>query len=230
MILLGHARRVHGQMRLARAEVAEIRGLVRGSVRLGATDAAATEILPQAFVSFHRRHPGIEVAVEVAGTGELVEGLRGGVLDLVLGTLPVRGDDLSSRSLVTERLGLVLPGSAGRKPLDSVLREEPFIAYPRGSTTRRLVDEALERSGWSVRVMMEIGRPRVMARLVEAGLGVSVLPQGVHEDAVRRGLVKRVGFRRFQVRRELGLVRPRNRELEPAARALARVVEEGSAL
>jgi DNA-binding transcriptional LysR family regulator len=226
-VLLDHARRVHQQVRLARAEVAEIRGMVRGSVRLGATDAAATEILPGAFVEFHRRHPGIEVAVEVAGTGELLEELRRGDLDLVLGTLPVQGDDIRSEPLVSELLRLVVPGKERRTPILSLLEREPFIAYPRGSTTRRLVDEALASAGWPVRPLMEIGRPRVMARLVEAGLGVSVLPEGVNEEAVSRGVVHRVSRRRLQVKRDLGLIGLRTRDLEPAARALAQVVRDG---
>jgi DNA-binding transcriptional LysR family regulator len=223
-LLLGHARRLLQVARLAGAELAEYRGLERGSLRLGATDAAATGILPDAFARYHGLYPGIEVAVEVAGTGELLDALRGGALDLVLGTLPVEDPALVSEGLFTERLRLMLPGAWARRSIPAILAELPFIAYPRASTTRRLVDAGLARAGWTVRPAMEIGRPRVMARLVEAGLGVSVLPDRVHEEAVRAGSIRPVSPRRFQVARELGLIRLAERELEPAARALAELL------
>jgi len=227
-LLLEHARRVLRGVRLAEAELAEHRGLERGSLRLGATDAAATGILPEAFARYHRLYPGIEVAVEVAGTGELVEALRRGDLDLVLGTFPVGDASLESRVLLTEQLRLVLPGGRSIRALPRLLAEIPFIAYPRASTTRRLVDAALSEAGWKVRPVMEIGRPRVMGRLVEAGLGASVLPVGVGEEAVRDGRIRPVSSRRFQVRRDLGLIRMADRELEPAARALSHLLQEGS--
>lgn len=226
--LLAHARRVLLTVRAARAEMEELRGLGRGHLTLGTTDAAATLIVPDAFLTFHRRHPGIEVAVDVDSTAALVAGVRSGRLDLALGTLPVEDPELTCRPLVRERLGLVAPTATKRTSLAALLEREPFIAYPRESVTRRLVDRTLERAGFRVRVMMEIGRPSVMARLVQAGLGVSVLPEATSEIPFREGRLHRVGFRRFSVARELGLLVLRGRELEPAARAFAALLLEGA--
>jgi DNA-binding transcriptional LysR family regulator len=220
--LLGHARQALMAVRSARAEVAEILGVERGSLRLGTTDAAGMGILPAAFFEFHHRYPGIEVEVEVESTGTLLEGLRQGHLDLALGTLPVEDPSITSRVLQTECLGLVAPADAKGIPLTRLLGEQPFIAYPRGSTTRELVDRALEAAGLHARPVMEIGRPAVMARLVEAGLGVSVLPESTTTG--REG-IHRVSQRRFTVNRDLGLLQLTQRNLEPAARAFIQVIE-----
>lgn len=223
--LLGHARRALMVIRTARAEVAEILGVERGSLRLGTTDAAGTGILPAAFLRFHQQYPGIEVAVEVESTGTLLEGLHRGRLDLALGTLPVEDPAIISRVLQSESLGLVAPGDVRAIPLARLLAEQPFIAYPRGSITRDLVDRALDRAGLRARPVMEIGRPAVMARLVEAGLGVSVLPEST---TVGRKGIHRVSLRRFAVSRDLGLLQLAQRDLEPAARAFIQVVEATS--
>jgi DNA-binding transcriptional LysR family regulator len=227
--LVAHARRALATVASARSEVAGIRGLQGGSLRLGATDAAATEILPVAFAGFHRRYPGVEVAVEIESTQALLAGLRSGRHDLVLGTLPVGADDLLSRPLRVERLGLVLPaGSRRRGGLAETLARFPFIAYPRASTTRGLVDRALSRAGLRVRTVMEIGQPTVMGHLVAAGIGVSVLPGPVSAPLAREGALERVSFRRFQVERALGLVRLRAPEPEPAAQAFIRLLERAA--
>ena len=221
------ARAALAAARAARAEVEEIRGLVRGSLLLGVTDAAATEILPAAFVAFHRIYPGIEVAVEVHGTGPLLERLRDGRVDLALGTLPVEDPDVTATPLLTERLGIVAPAAARGTAARKLLEREPFIAYPRRSVTRSLVDAALAKVGLSVRPVMEIGQPAVSVRLVEAGLGVSVLPEAVFRSALDRGTVVRVAPARFRVVRRLGMLRSNRREPEPAARALAKVLLPG---
>lgn len=224
--LMGHARRALDAVRAARAAVAELGGLRRGALSLGATDAAATRIFPAVFAAYHRRYPGIEVSVDVSATTPLLEGLRAGLFDLVLGTLPVEGAGIRTRAVWTETLGLVVPPALRSRSLPRLLREEPFIAYPRESITRALVDAALIRAGFPVRPVMEIGRPGVMVRLVEAGLGVSVLPESVYAPLVAAGTLVRRGGRKLAVPRSLGLVELREREPEPAARAFIEVLED----
>ena len=222
--LVRHARRTLQGVRAAREEVAEIMGAGRGTLRLGVTDAAATGLLPRAFVPFRRLHPGIEVSVEVGSTAPLAERLKEGELDLVLGTLPVNDPDLDAEVLHAERLLLAAPPWARGIAVARLAAREPFIAYPRDSTTRRLVEKAVSAAGFEIRPMMEIGRPSVMVSLVEAGLGISVLPESLVEGLHAAGRLHRVHPRRFRVERRLGLMRLRAREPEPAARAFAELL------
>jgi len=229
--LLARAREALQTLRTARAEVAGIRGLVHGSLHLGVTDAAATGLLPLAFARFHRRYPGVEVRVGVHPTVALAEHLERGEIDLAVGTLPDSTGDLGGievRPLLRETLGFVVPKPLERTPLARVLAREPFIAYPGGSTTRALIEGALERAGLAARPIMEIGRPDVMIRLVEAGFGVAVLPREVSREAVARGTVSRPAPRRFRVERRLGLMVVRGWLLEPAARAFAAMLLRGA--
>ena len=229
-VLYDHARDILSRVRAARSEVAEVLGVNRGVLRLGVTDAAATRILPKTFARFHGSHPEIEVQVSVHPTGALIERLQNDAIDLGVGTLPATGDAFPNLEFVfleRETLGLVAPGEARRSPLTAILDTYPFMAYPRGSTTRALIDVALAEAGLTARPRMEIGRPDVMIRLVEAGLGVAVLPRDVSEPAAERGAVFRPSGRRFQVSRRLGLLRLRGRRLDPAARAFAEMIVDG---
>ena len=227
-VVLRHARRALDEARALRSEVDEIRGLVRGSLTLGVTDAAASEILPAAFLTFHRRHPGIEVLVEVHGTGPLLERLRSGGVDLALGTLPVEAPDVAVEPLLTEHLALIAPPQAKRSRPEDLLARFPFIAYPRRSITRSLIDGALALAGLRARPVMEIGQPGVSVRMVEAGLGVSVLPESVFAGALRGKRVTRIAPRRIRIARSLGMIVSTRREPEPAARAFAAVLVPGS--
>jgi len=216
---LVHARRALQTLDAGRAEVAEVEGLSRGTLRLGATDAA-TEIFSAAFLRLHGRHPGIEVSVEIDATAALIRSLRQARLDLVLGTLPVNEPDVVEEELVEERLGLVAPRAARITSLPDLLTREPFIAYPRGSTTRNLIERAMARQGLIPRPVMEIGRPAIMAQLVASGLGVSVLPESVVRPLVREKHIQMASYRRLQVNRSLGLLTLKRQHLDPAARAM----------
>jgi DNA-binding transcriptional LysR family regulator len=62
------------------------------------------------------------------------------------------------------------------------LADAPFILYPRRSNMRTMIDDFL--AGWAIepRVIMEADDTEVIRKLVEAGFGLSMLP----EYALRR--------------------------------------------
>lgn len=224
--LARRAREAMRALRDAEGEIAELRGLSRGTVRLGVTDAAATGLLPRAFARFHAEHPGVDVRVSVHPTAALAELLHRGDIDLAVGTLPVPRvlPGIAVRPLVEEPLHLVVPRALARAPWRTVLVGEPFIAYPSGSVTRRLVDAALAAAHLEVRPAMEIGRPDVMIRLVEAGIGIAVLPADAVSGAGDPAAVAVLARRSFRPMRALGLLEcgePRG----PAVRAFVRALQ-----
>ncbi|MBW3538860.1 MAG: LysR family transcriptional regulator [Planctomycetes bacterium] len=71
---------------------------------------------------------------------------------------------------------------------------EPLILFERGSTGRRHIVEGFQRAGASPRIEMEMTNTQVIVRMVEAGLGVSIVPL-LPGGAVTRGV--KVGVRRL---------------------------------
>jgi len=221
--LLLRARDVLDILRAARNDIDEIQGVIRGTLRLGVTDAAATDVLPGAFATFHREHPQVDVHVSIHDTTGLIELLLRHDLDLAVGTLPAgeAPSGITLVPLVEEPLRLAAPAGLGECTAESLLAANPFIAYPSGSNTRRLVDEAFARAGLTVHPAMEIGRPDVMVRLVEAGVGVSVLPQGILRAGVSAGRIMCPDIIGFAARRALGLLRTTALRGDPLAEAFA---------
>jgi DNA-binding transcriptional LysR family regulator len=80
------------------------------------------------------------------------------------------------------------------------LADLPLILFERGSTGRQHVMDAFHGAGLSPRVEMETTNTEIIVRMVEAGLGVSVVPL-LPGGAVTRG--RRVGHRSLG-----GLIRP----------------------
>ena len=66
------------------------------------------------------------------------------------------------------------------------LAQQPLILFERGSTGRRHVIDAFHGAGLSPRIEMETTNTEIIVRMVEAGLGVSVVPL-MPDGSVTRG-------------------------------------------
>jgi len=105
------------------------------------------------------------------------------------------------------------------------LADVPLILFERGSTGRQHVVEALHQQGVSPEVEMETTNTEIIVRMVEAGLGVSVVPL-LPSGAVTRG--RRVSIRSLgeQIRPiHSGILTRRGERLPPACRSFVEFVQ-----
>lgn len=182
--LLPLARRMLADADTARQEVAELAGLRRGRVRLGATPSLCAGLLADALARFHRDYPGIELLVEEGGSRDLVRALARGQLDLSLIIMPLQSDD---PSLVTEEIlreNLVVVSPTHERPRKQYLRIEdlrgrPMVMFRRGYDLREATLSACRQAGFEPRFAVEGGEMDAVLRFVEAGLGVAVVPSMV---------------------------------------------------
>ena len=155
--LLPLARRMLADAESVRRELAELAGLERGRVRLGATPTLCISLVAEVLSMFHAEHPAIELHLSEQGSRRLLDELAGGELDLAL----ITTSDASSaeRFTVTPLLveELVVVSSAAAPPVttrDTIGLEEvarlPQIVFsstydlrsddgcriPRGRTSR----------------------------------------------------------------------------------------------
>jgi DNA-binding transcriptional LysR family regulator len=190
--LLPLARRILADAETARREVAELAGLRRGRVRLGATPSLCAGLLADALARFHHAYPGVELLVEEGGSRDLVRDLARGQLDLALIILPLQSSDpsLVTEEILRENLVVASPAHlAVRRPYLQVedLRGRPMVMFRRGYDLREATLAACRQAGFEPRFAVEGGEMDAVLRFVEAGLGVAVVPSMVLDG--RPGLV-----------------------------------------
>ena len=190
--LLPLARRILADAESARQEVAELAGLRRGRVRLGATPSLCAGLLADALARFHRDYPGIELLVEESGSRDLVRALARGQLDLSLIIMPLQSDDpsLVTEEIMRENLVVVSPShERPRQPHLRIqdLRGRPMVMFRRGYDLREATITACRQAGFEPAFSVEGGEMDAVLRFVEAGLGVAVVPSMVLDG--RPGLV-----------------------------------------
>lgn len=227
-----HARRVLVEVESAHEVMREMLGLRRGKVNLGVIPTVAPFVLPQALQAFGRRYPGIEVKVAEDLTRSLLNQLSEGSLDLALLSSAVRGAEIVDEPLFRERMLLAVStrhplwrerGASQKRVSLHELASEPFLLLRDGHCFREDVLQICRRSRLSPHVAFEGGQFDTLVGMVEAGAGVTLLPQTARRHYRRTG----VGLLEFtppEPTRTIALVRLKDKFITPATRALMEVL------
>jgi DNA-binding transcriptional LysR family regulator len=191
-VLVASTERVLAELERARAEVSALSGSVRGTVRLSSFPSAAVALAAPAIAACRSAHPDLRVQLDEREPEESVRGLRQHACDVALvyeyNLLPRLPDEgVRLRELLREPLVAALPpGHApapeGGAPLALAdLREEPWIAPHSDNALRTVLERACQQAGFEPRLDYASDDYTVIMSLVQAGLGVSLIPRLVAE-------------------------------------------------
>ncbi|ANH94026.1 MULTISPECIES: LysR family transcriptional regulator [unclassified Streptomyces] len=182
--LLPRARAALHAAQEAADAVAEVRGGLRGTLRLGTLTSVRLLDLPALLGEFHRRHPGVLLRTSAVPTGSqgLVEALLDRRLDLAFVSLPGPcPDGISLTHLTSSVLDLVVPAGhplAGRGSVSiAELTGLDFVDSPLGYGNRTVADRAFAAASVPRRVTVENTDIATGADYVRHGLGVALLPR-----------------------------------------------------
>jgi DNA-binding transcriptional LysR family regulator len=181
--LLPEARRVLADVDAAREAVDEVRGGLRGTLRLGTMQGQAMRPIsvPRLVASFRAEHPGVDVQVShVGGSVTMAEQVRAGLLDLAFVSLPDRRPPgLTLTSLSSQRMQLACAPDhplATRKEVDLAgVADEPFIEFPEGWGTRMSTDRAFAVAGVRRDIVYEVNDVASVIDFVSSGLAVALI-------------------------------------------------------
>ena len=180
--LLPVAARILSDVDIARLEVAELVGLRRGRVRIGATPSVCVGLLADVLRRFHDSYPGIALVVAENGSRDLVRSLVAGELDLALIIVPPQGVDpaLTTTPILREELVVASASAAPREPVRLTdLRDRQLVMFREGYDLRASTLQACREAGFEPRLAVEGGEMDAVLRFVEAGLGVALVPSMV---------------------------------------------------
>ena len=195
MKLLPLARSVCREQEKLQRQVEELSGLQAGLIRVGAPGCIASERLPAWIGEFRQTCPGIDYELLVGDRGEIEGWLLTGRVDLGIVDLPA-DPALDTEFLEQDPLLAVLPEGHPAAEEDvfpiSDLVDLPFLLPEKEE--RGEVSALLESCGISPHVRLTSGDEQVILRMVEQGLGISILP-----SLALRGSTCRVTARRLDV-------------------------------
>jgi DNA-binding transcriptional LysR family regulator len=231
-VLYEYARRTLALLDEAALVMEQMRGVERGTLRVGASTTVGIYVIPLALGGFKKLHPSLAVSLEIGGRDSLQERLKQGAVDLAVLSPPVADPDLASTPFMEDELVMVVPAGhplAGRRGL--TLRDfagESFLMREAGSGTRLAVEAAARWAGVTLPVGMELGSNGAIKHAVEAGLGVAVLSSHAIELERKGGGLVVVDLEGFPIRRPWSIVHLRRRQLPTAVAQFIDFLREGA--
>jgi DNA-binding transcriptional LysR family regulator len=197
-VLLDHAEFVLGRLDTARRDLAALRDLDTGRLRLGAFATADAALVPRAMATFHAQYPSIMLSLAEELTAALITQLRDGELDLAaLSVAPghnVDTDGLELTHLLDDPMMVAIPRDhrlAKRRTVRyAELADDHWIAGWRNPEDT-LMGTVLP-SGFRPDIRYVVPGWTAKLGLVAAGLGVTLMP-GLAAGAARPDiLIKRL--------------------------------------
>lgn len=186
-LLHARAAEVLRQLSEAVRDFADLDGLRRGEVTLGCLPTTGAYLLPPLLRSFRRTHPDLTVRLREESSPQLAEALLRGEVDLAMVDEAGEAPGLLSVPLFSEPLLVAVPEDhwlAGRGAISiEALAGEPLIVMKSGHGFRKIVLDYLERRGLSPQIAYESAGIETVQALVEAGLGVSIVPRMVRKPS-----------------------------------------------
>lgn len=193
--------------------VAELQGIKKGKLLLGASTIPGEYIMPGIIGRFKAQYPEVDVVLKIRSTAEVVDMLQERQINLGVVGAMVKHSNVNCSVLAEDELILVANAQHPLTKLELVnlkdITRYKFILRERGSGTRMVVEEKLLAEGIQpdeLQVAMDLGTTRSIITAVETGLGISFVSRWAAQASLQLGTLKEIPIHNFELRRSLYLI------------------------
>ena len=222
-LLYSYARRVLDTLDEATVALEEMRGIQRGSLRVGASTTVGIYLLPAALGAFKKLHPGLVIALEIGSRARVQEQVLSNELDLAVVGPASKDPELAIIPFLSDELVVVAPAGhplAGKRRLTlKDLADQPFIMREATSGSRWSMEKEARKAGAKLRVAMELGSNGAIKHAVESGLGLAVISRYAAALEFSSGRLVELDVKGFPIRRDWHIVHLRRRKLPASVHA-----------
>ncbi|WP_029459503.1 LysR family transcriptional regulator [Solidesulfovibrio alcoholivorans] len=210
------------------AELADLRGMVSGRLRLGLPIFGSARLFAPLFAQYRQRHPGVEIELLEQGSARLEEAVLAGEVELAVSLLPVP-DAFAWQPVCDDPMMAVLWADhplGGRASLRlTELAQTPLILFEQGFALNARIETACRARGFAPEPAARSSQVDFIIALVASGLGVALLPRILTEgrdlSPLHVALVDET-----DLRWRAALVWRKGARLSPAARAWLALARE----
>ena len=179
-VVVDRARHIQVEVAAIAADVAALRDVITGHVRLGCIGTVGRWLVPLVLQRVTTEYPQIHLVVVDATTTSLVPQLLSDSLDLAVVNLPIAEPDLGSEPLFEEDRLVIAPTGhplAGRVSVSlRELGEHLLILEPQGTSFRAELDAEAAAAGVVLHPLAEVDGLRLITSLTFQGFGASIIP------------------------------------------------------
>lgn len=202
--------------------VRDLAALKRGLVRVAAPPFLAAALLPPTLSAFLAAYPGIRVELVDVPTDQIVEQILSGRSEIGVGTFSPDDPRLERLPILRDEMMLFCQQDDPLAQAVSVpwrdLQDRPLVTLTRESGIRLLTEVGFASAEVTLRPAYEVSQINTAIALVEAGVGISVLP-GYARTALAGRRMAAIPLTDPPISRDVAVLYRRDRSLSKAALA-----------
>jgi DNA-binding transcriptional LysR family regulator len=192
---LPYAERALQAVKEGQAAIEGLRRAASGQLVIGSARIIGTYTLPKIVKHFRERYPGIDVVIRTGRSQEILEMVLADEVQIGL-TRQLRHPDVQTTPLYDEEIVLVTYprhpfAFAGGTTITQIGRE-PLILYHKDSTYYTIINEVCREAGIIPHVVMELDSVESTKKMVEQGMGISLLPRSSIERELELGTLTEI--------------------------------------
>jgi DNA-binding transcriptional LysR family regulator len=227
------AERMLNDLRISVGSMREIGAEQRGRIIVSSIMSVANSLFPGIVAKYRASRPGIEIVLREGVHGTVLDDVRSGAADLGVTYVDDVPDFVEAKRVNREVFEVILPRThplaKTSKRRSSVTLADlvgfPLVSLPYESRTRRIIDGAASTAGHTLQHVATVTQFATMMSFVRAGVGIAIVPSGAIVGLLGKDLAV-LTLSKPRLSRDVGLIWLRGRELTPAARGFATIVEE----
>ncbi|MFC6673327.1 LysR family transcriptional regulator [Marinobacterium aestuariivivens] len=204
-------------------ELGALRSREVGRIVLGSMPLARTSILPEVINRFSIQHPDIGISVVDAPYDDLLQHLRHGDLDFLVGALrfPAPADDIVQEELLAPPLAIVArkghPLASSPKLDIATLADYPWVVPRAGTPTRAFFDSLFVDKGLPTpRRLVETSSQILIRELLRGSDRLTLISTHQIEHELRLGLLCVLPYALSHTRRPIGITLRQHWQPTPA--------------
>jgi DNA-binding transcriptional LysR family regulator len=200
-VFLPEAKAILAKVLTAEQALADLHGLLRGRLRLWASQTIAGYWLPRFLYEFHAVHPGVTIELHIGNSLQVARAVLDGDADLGFVEGDIDEPLLVQIPVAVDQLVVVVGTSHALAAPNAVefshILAARWVLREKGSGTRQVFEDALRQSGFDpvrLDVVMELPSNEAVSGVVEAGGGVTALSRLVVADKLAAGKLVELPF------------------------------------
>lgn len=234
-VLFDYAREILEKLEEARAVLQDRQDRMVGTMRLATVHSVGLYELPSSLKEYIRRFPEVNIQVEYRPSDQVYHAVLDGDADLGLVAYPEERPGLMVVPFFEDHLVLICsrehPFSLQRSVRLKDLDGQRFVGFQAEIPTRKALDALMRRDDVKVDIRMECDNIEVLKKMVEVGIGISLVPHLAVREEARTGTLQVLRISDHSLQRPLAMVHRKGKRLTRPQRAFIELLtQEGADL
>ena len=229
-LLASYARRIFALEEEAEHALAELQGLRRGRLSVGASTTIGNYVLPRLLGIYRTLYPQIELNLEIANTNLVQQHVMEHGLQIGLVEGLGEDSDLETTEFMKDELVVIAPPEHPLLDEPVVMAEElcqqPMVLREEGSRTRQLIERVLASKNLVLKPIMSLGNSEAIKQAVASGIGLGIVSNLTVSIEVASKRLAILPIADLTIQRPLRLIYVRDRHHEPTIVAFLKLLKE----